>query len=277
MIRVQAALLVGLMSLVCINMSGAESLEHRRQVRVLLEQCGVLERLKQFPRQVFERMGYDDESYSKQYTPVRDALFQAFDMDKMEQHLVHAMSNDLDSQAVGKALHWFQSPMGKKITDLERMTYSAHVWKERSLYAQNLDEHPPTQHRLLQVQQLSNALYLFRIDEQLEMTTALALTEAMNAALPREERIDPDHIRHELQIRRENEKEELQREHLASFLYLYHRLEDAEVEKYLEFLESADGKRFTAAVLTSLNVVFQSASEELGTAVGRALKGERRV
>ena len=277
MIRVKVGLFVGLLCLVVVSSSQAETVGHTKQVRVLLEQCGILERLKQFPRQVLESMGYEEQSHAKQYTPVRDALFRSFDMAKMEQHLVTTMSNHTDDQVVGKALHWFLSPTGKKITNLERTTYSEHAWQERRLYVQSLNKNPPTQHRFSQIERLSHANYLSRIDEQLEMTTALALTEAMNATLSHEEQIDPDQIRQKLQFLREDQREELQQERLENFLYLYHRLEDAELEQYLGFLDSASGKQFNAAVMASLNSVFQSASRELGTAVGRALKGERRI
>ena len=109
------------------------------------------------------------------------------------------------------------------------------------------------------------------------MTTALALTGAMNAKLPPEERIDPNHIRHQLQAQRENMKEALQEEQIINFLYLYHRLQDREVEQYLAFLDSESGKQFNSAMLVSLKAVFQSAAEKIGTALGRALKGERRI
>ncbi len=257
---------------------GAESTNQTSDMRLLLEQCGMLDRLQQFPRQVFEAMGHKGgEAQSKRYTPERDAFFQAFNVQEMEQELIASMEEEMDEHNTKVALEWFQSPLGKRITDLERMTYSDQAWQGRQIFVQGLSHNSLEQPRVNKVQQLTEANYLSHIDEDLEMTTALALTRSMNATLPTDEHIDFDQIRQALQVQREEKKNVLQEEQLINFLYLFHRLPDQDIEQYADFLVSETGKKFNSAMRISLNAVFQSASEKIGTALGRALKGEHRI
>ena len=259
--------------------TGAESpVDHDGRMRHLLERCGILDRLQEFPRQVFQQMGYEENlSQPKRYAPGRETFFQAFNVKEMEKDLIEKMSEQMDAHSIALTLEWFESPIGRKIIDLERTTYTAHAWQGKQVFVQGLAHNPPAEDRIAKIQRLVKAIYLSQIDEDLEMTTALALTGAMNAKLPQEERIDPDHIRGQLQAQREDMKEALQEEQLVNFLYLYHQLPESEIEQYLGFLDSDSGKRFNSAMLVSLRAVFQSAAEKIGTALGRALNGERRI
>ena len=258
--------------------AGAMSTDQDSQMRHLLKQCGILDRLQEFPRQVFHQMGYEENlSQPKQYAPGREAFFQAFNVEEMERDLIDKMSEQMDKHSITIALEWFESPIGRKIIDLERTTYAAHAWQGKQVFIQGLAHNPPAEHRINKVRRLAEASYLSQIDEDLEMTTALALTGAMNAKLPQEERIDPDYIRGQLETQREDMKEALQEEQLVNFLYLYHQLPESEIEQYLRFLDSESGKQFNSAILVSLRAVFQSAAEKIGTALGRALNGERRI
>ncbi len=265
-------------SLLPLSGAVAESTGNPDRMRVLLEKCGILDRLREFPRQVFEAMGHtNNTAQSKRYTPERDAFFQAFNVEEMEQDLVVQMMEQMNELHFGKALDWYQSPLGKQVTALERTTYSDHAWQGRQTFFQGLERTASRQDRIDKIQQLMESSYLSKIDEELEMTTALALTGAMNSTLPAEEQIDLDHIRQALQVQREDRKQAIQEEQSMNFMYLYHRLPDQEVERYIDFLHSASGRNFNSAMLISLNRVFQSASEKIGTALGRAVKGERRI
>ena len=256
----------------------AESTGSQDRMRVLLEQCGVLDRLREFPRQVFEAMGHTgNTTQPKRYTPERDEFLQAFNVEEMEQNLIIQMREQMDESHYGQALDWYQSPLGMQVTTLERTTYSDHAWQGRQIFIQGLAHTDSRQDRIAKIQQLMESNYLSKIDAELEMTTALALTGAMNATLPEEEQIDFDYIRQALQVQRENRKQAIQEEQLMNFMYLYHRLPDQEIERYIDFLHSESGRKFNSAMLISLNRVFQSASEKIGTALGRAVKGERRI
>ncbi len=276
MIKLKIVIIL-ILSIVSLPSVQAETTGSTR-VRLLLEQCGMLDRLREFPRQVFQAMGHkNDTTQPKQYTPERDAIFQAFNIEEMEQELVSQVAKKMDEENKIITLQWYQSPLGKRITTLERSTYSEHAWQRRQIFIRGLEEKYPRQDRVHRIQRLTELNYLAKIDEDLEMTTALALTDAMNATLPSDEHIDPDHIRHSIQVQREDRKEVRKKEQLINFLYLYHQLSDQEIAEYVEFLDSESGKQFNAAMLVSLRSVFHSASEKIGTALGRALKGERRI
>ena len=117
-------LIVLLMSLLPMISAGAASTDRMNQGRQLLDQCGILDRLQEFPRQVvFEQMGYEgNSSQPKRYAPGREAFFQAFNVEEMEQGLIEKITEQMDERTMALALKWFLSPIGKKITDLERTT-----------------------------------------------------------------------------------------------------------------------------------------------------------
>ncbi len=261
-----------------VGASYAESTNRTDQVRLLLKQCGILDRLQQFPKQVFREIGHEDGlTTSKEYRPAQEAFIQAFDVEQMEKDLIKKMGQEINERTTAIALEWFRSPLGIRIAKLEKTTYRAHAWQEKQIFQQGLVRNPPSVRRMSQIEQIVKSSYLSRLDEELEMITAIALTESMNAKLPPEERIDPDYILHELQVQRNDRKQVLKEEQIMNFLYLYHRLQDYEIEEYLAFLDSQDGKKFNAAILSSLKGVFGNAGKNIGTALGRALKGERQI
>ncbi len=275
---VSRTMLVLFISLLPIGLANAESTELTESIRLLMDRSGISNRLQEFPRQVLSEIGQEkDSSQTKTYTPNRDAFVRAFNVKTMEHDLVVQMGKYVDEPLIVHALTWFQSPLGMRIADLERAAFTAHTSQGKQAFVEWLLHNPPAQSRIVQIQRLIETTYLAHIEEDLEMTTAMAVTGAMNATLPPEEHINPDHIRHQIQVQRDDQKQILKQEQLINFLFLYHRLQDQELEQYLEFLYSSNGQRFSTSMQKSLKAVFRLVGERVGTALGRAVKGEREI
>ncbi|WP_447970890.1 hypothetical protein [Nitrospira sp. M1] len=195
-----------LLCMIPIGPVSAEAMDHAEDMRLLFNHSGIFDRLQEFPRQVYKGMGRGEDSSQSESFSSDDAFSKTLNVKEMERELIVQMSKRMDDRTTTLVLRCFQSPLGMRITNFERTTYANHAWKKRQSFLQGFVQNPPDQTRLDQIELITEATYLSRIDEELEITTALALTEAMNARLPKEERIDPDYILHELQSQRNDMK-----------------------------------------------------------------------
>ena len=127
--------IVFLFGILFVGTTHAESTSRSDQVRSLLEHCGVLERLQQFPKQVFSQIGHkQDPPGSKKHRTEQKAFIQAFNVEQMKEDLINKMAQRIDEGTTRIALEWFQSPTGIRIANLEKTTYSTHAWQEKQVF-----------------------------------------------------------------------------------------------------------------------------------------------
>ena len=242
-------------------------------VRELLERSGRLDQLRQFPIQALNQVTEQEFLSSPAHSSIlNNALAHAYNVDQMESRLVETVGRELNEESTRQALQWYQSPIGEKVTRLEKAAYAPDAQEHMQEFAERLVRHPIPQQRFEQIQRLDKATNSTELGMDLILITALSTTAAVNATLPSSKQIDPSQIQDELSEQRQQMKEALQHQTAGGFLYLYHTLNDREMSQYLEFVESKVGQRFQAAVLSGLKIVLHSAGQDAGQSLAQAMR-----
>ncbi|RMH36953.1 MAG: hypothetical protein D6690_04720 [Nitrospirae bacterium] len=138
---------------------------------------------------------------------------------------------------------WYNGPTGQKIAAIEA-TQSFHRLDDEE-FADDQIAKPFALRRLEQVRRLESALNFQAVREEFAISTALALTAALDVLLPSDQQIDPRLMRKELEAEHRRERLATSQRTIDSLWSLYRGLTDEELEHYVASLNPRMANDFT--------------------------------
>jgi hypothetical protein len=205
-----------------------------RQFQSLLSGVGTAEQAQQLQR-IFAR-AFRPEAF---YRPLRARL---------EQNLTPARTPML--------LQWLSSPLSRRVVDLEIKASSPHMRGELDRFARKIEREGSPQKRLNLVQRLDSAL---RSSEfRAEMATILIrnVTQAFSSGAQAGSGLALDKLKADLwRTARDGT--------LLHFLYTYRTLSDEELEEYVRFWESDNGRWFAPILHQGFLDAIQAVTQDL--------------
>lgn len=166
----------------------------------------------------------------------------AFSADTLRTNMHHSLARSLDQERTRPLLSWLRSPLSQRIVALETASSTAEGQKELVAFINQLPSTPPASGRLTLIHRLEqagnvtqgSAIVLAAAGAALRRTLApLASPAGMSAR-------DLDGPRAALAVD-ENYRYRI----MISLLFTYRELSDAELARYVSFLESPTGRWFT--------------------------------
>jgi hypothetical protein len=145
-------------------------------------------------------------------------------------------------------VEWLHSPAARKFAELEERAYSPESRQALVDFAGSLSKTPPPEARLLLIHRLYDALRT--CDMEVEATIALVHTtaQAIGPALPREKRYGARELDRALGSVKSRYRGIMKNARLVHYLFAYQEASDAELEQYVNFLESDSGKWLISAM-----------------------------
>jgi hypothetical protein len=198
----------------------------------------------------------------------------AYQTDRIKRDLLARFEKSLDPACIEAVLGWLQSPLGRKITKLEEAASTPEGFRQMSAYVALLQTNPAPQARLRLVKRLDEAIKA--TDLMLDMAT-ITVYETMNgvvAAMPQQLNMDPAALSQLLKTHREEMRKEFQKAVMNTFLYAYQPLSDEELEEYIAFAESENGKRYHEAILAELKKIQMEAAYRVAKGMNRMLPSQ---
>ena len=175
-----------------------------------------------------------------------DAAIAAFDPEAATKRLTKYLAAHCDAGSLSQTLVWLESPTGLKLTAVEDAEKGLELQAGMLKYLTELKKTPPDPDRIVSIRKLA------QVSGQLEMVaktfqaTAVRMASAMSGgtAIPGIEAFIRGRVK---EAWAPLEKQYLQ-QLVATDLYIYRDISDAELASYMAFLESAAGKSYTSAV-----------------------------
>jgi len=140
---------------------------------------------------------------------------------------------NLESGKLAKALEWYDSPLGKRITGLELASLMLEI--------PDFEKDRPSKRRLDLIRRLDAGGGASDTTVDVTMAIVRNLTRAFQPALPAVARLSPGQLEHELTQVRNLTLERIRRACLLNMLTAYRDLTDQELEQYVRFVESESG------------------------------------
>ena len=170
------------------------------------------------------------------------------------------------------ALAWYRSPFGRRVVGLEVRAAAPESQREFRSYTTSISSNLPGA-RVVLVRRLDDASRVTEtgLDSLVGMLRGFAT--AVDAARPVERRMDRAQIEAQLKQTRDQAFGPTRQGALVAMLFTYRDLSDAELARYVSFLESPTGRWFTrltqSAFLVSLDPFDQPRRAGATTAAGK--------
>jgi hypothetical protein len=173
---------------------------------------------------------------------------------------------NLESGRLAKALEWYDSPLGKRITGLEL----ASLIPDGSQGLDSENDRPP-QRRLDLLRRLDAGGGASDTTVDVTMSIVGSLTRAFQPTLPAVARLSRGQLEDELTRVRNQTLERIRRACLLNMLSAYRDLTDDELEQYVRFVESEGGRWYMSVMNRTLLIAIDAAAEATATELAVAV------
>jgi uncharacterized protein (DUF4415 family) len=239
----------------------------------LMKLSGMEEQIRQIPPQILSSLAeqkgrLDTEAYASFSQAMRDA----FSAEQIEKSAVRQATTNLTAETMQKALDWLESGLGKKITSLEEAASTPHAVQQIQTLAGRLKSAPLPPHRLELIQRLDSVTQATDLSLSITETAMMAVATALDAIQPKELQVGTDTLKKQLEQQRPQLRQDILSMTTAAGLYVYQTLSDVELDRYIEFLESAAGKQYQTGMNAALKEALAEASERAGKNLADAVR-----
>lgn len=201
---------------------------------------------------------------------------QAFQVTRMRNKALALMKRRFDPELVHEVLDWLLSPLGQKITALEKIQFSSKTDEEVQAFGKQLQSNPPTQHRYSLVRRLDAATGASEKNVEVALAILVQTATAMQGALLEGEKVSVEEMRRQMTLRRPQLEENAKKSTEVSLIYLYQTLTDKELEQYVSFSESETGQTYHRMAFEALMAALSHAAEKNEKAVSKILADHAR-
>jgi hypothetical protein len=261
--------------LVVVSLSTAQAEPAGKEVlsQQLLKASGLEQQIAQIPDQVLSGIASQQATMpTEQYNILIAALKEAFHVQRLTVNVSARIEKNLDLETMRAALTWLHSDLGMKITGLEEAASTPQGVQQLQAYAQKLQTHPASPARLQLAERLDAVTYATDMLVNIVTATMLGVATAIDAAQVKERRIGAEALKAQLDLQRPALLQTYRPIVTASMLYTYQGVGDADMNRYIAFLESPPGHDYQTTVNAALIGALSDSSERLGTTLAGALK-----
>jgi hypothetical protein len=172
-----------------------------------------------------------------------DTLTQIFSADPLRRNVHRALVRQLDPSLTGPLLAWLRTPLSQRIVALEQRSVSPDRREEQAAFVNLLPSTPPPPARLALIHRLERAA---DVTESSAMILAGVGAAIRRAAAPLGgPAVNPARAADGQSAFRTPTDEHFRLGVMVSLLFAYAELSDADLGRYVSFLESTTGRWFT--------------------------------
>ncbi|MGH7205320.1 MAG: hypothetical protein ACREI2_03815 [Nitrospiraceae bacterium] len=264
-----ARTLVSLLIAACLALPAHAAASNKETLaKELMKLSGLEQQIRQIPRQVLAGFDRDGKKLPPQrYTALRRVLSNAYNAQTLEQHVYKRVHGELTSELATKTLGWLRTDLARKITKLEERASAPQVIQQMQGFAKKLESSPPSQQRLGLARRIDLATDTTELMLDITESSTFGLAMALDAMLPPDQRQGEARLRVQMERQRPILREAYQQLSMVNALFTYQSLSDAELERYVDFLESEVGTQYTMLANTAL----KDALYEANTHVNRGM------
>jgi hypothetical protein len=240
----------------------ALSNENNAVIEQLLIQSGVNEQIQQFPNamafkieQIYA-LGQCDEN---SFTTINSAIKKTINKTSMKRIVVDDTGKNLNKAELQELRDWYNSPLGKKITQLEQASSSSKAYdeirKEGDLLLSN-------KKRLALVQEIDKTIHATDWAVNVELQSTIAMLGGL--AQIQHKNITANLVQFASAIEEQKAmlRPQVEKSILLWYMYTYKKLSNEELNAYIEFLKRSNTQKFNSVTLKSLSHAITTVVED---------------
>lgn len=242
-------------------------------VSALMQQSGTNQQIAMIPAQV--KAGIRDAA--RHGTPmdvvIQDKLVGALDTQSLNRDVKDYLADNLSREEVGQVLSWLESPLGKKVVAME-VSASRPEMMVKMFESFKREQARPG--RVARIQRLDEAVLSKERTKDLMVNIQVFFGMAMVAESGTAQRASYRQTRKNVERAMAPMWSELQQVVTMMYLFTYQGLDDAELDQYLEFTESAVGRKFNRVLYEGLSNAFVSSGKSLRQSLKSACRARQK-
>lgn len=273
--------IAGLAGLLCCTAAHAGKLD--AAVQELMIKSGIEKQTSSFPdhiragMQQARRQGQGQPDMTDtEYAALEDAAAKAYNAGAIRAAVAREFATGLTAADINAALAWLDSPVGARITRLEEAASTTAAYTAMQAWARGLREGDIAPARLERVRRLDRAIRATEFGVNVAVNTQLAIVAAFMATRPAAEQAQAfEAMKAQLDQSRDQLFQATQQETLASLLYAYRDLADADLERYIAFSESPAGRKYMEVAMKGFDRALVDAARNAGRLIAEQLKQKK--
>ncbi len=234
----------------------------------LLVLSGLTDQIEQFPKLMKEGMqGAKGESSSlsdSAYTLILASIDQTILPSAIIVIVREALSIELSSTGAEQLLKWYESDLGRQITQAEADSSTADADnKILALESQLL----ANTERLGFAQRFDQLLGATDMNVELQKHSSVAIFSAMMTAAHPEQIVDISPFVDQIEALSEASRPVIKNDIMLAFIYAYQDIETKKLEKYESFLNEESSKKFNSIVVKSMSTAIELSISKCATSL----------
>lgn len=178
----------------------------------------------------------------------------------------HMTSSELDS-----VLAWFDSDLGRKINKAEEDASSAEAYSQMRQFSAGLQSQPPDPLRKQLISELDRAARMSELMTGMKISMALNMAGVGESAWGHKVSYK-DQMIAQINSRRALIQERSSRQVMERSLFTYRSISDNELKQYIDFFNSATGKKYTDTVTKALLTAVENSNQQAAREMRNSVK-----
>lgn len=233
-------------------------------VGTLMDKAGLNKQLEDI-RQLIEAGMAEANKETKSLTPemlqeVNRLAASAFDSEKLKKGVHDHLQANLSEADTRSTLAWLDSPLARKISQMEEQASQPEAYTEMMGMADQLMANAG---RVELVKKLDTAVKATETAMSAAVNTQTSLIAGLTSGLKPELRPTFEAIQSEVKKNKGQMQPIIEAHTVLSYLYSYKDLTDDEIGRYLAFAESQTGKKYHSAAAAGLDATLVHAARTL--------------
>lgn len=177
---------------------------------------------------------------------VVEVIIEAFNPARILNRVVANMTAAGDQSWVRDTLVFLETPLGKKMTQLEKDASGPESYRAMTQWTKTLKDNPPPKSRVQLIHQVNSAGKVFESSLNTAVNMSMVLVLALEAAKPRKHLWDEDQYREAKARVRVALTERMRNIVFLRLLYTYRQANDGEIKDYIRFYQRNAGKKYVS-------------------------------
>ncbi len=195
---------------------------------------------------------------------IRKSIEDAFQPSKILSTISIEIKNNISESKANDLLAWYESNLGKKITKAEEDASTPVAYQEMIRDAQLLlaDEK-----RVKLVKKIDNLLNATDMTMQLQENTAIAIFTAISTAMNPGQPVNVNAFKAQLSAQEQQMRANAEQLVIVSYVYTYKDIEITSIEKYIQFLERSNTRKFNDSIIIGMKYALNQSINEMANSL----------
>jgi len=242
----------------------------------IMSLSGLNKQIAEFPGLVqagIEQAYHQNPSISSgELADLKGVVAKAFMSEKFLNTISDEIRKTISEEEGKQLLSWYESSTGRQITVAEENASTPEAYQAMIREAQFLFS---DKNRIDLAQKVDTLVGISDMTLQIQMDTAVAVFMSASSALNKNQKINIDNFKNQLEAQKEQMRENIEKLTLLSFLYSYKNIEIDTLEEYINFISKPATMKFNESVVKGMKSAFNQATNEIAKSLGIMVSSQK--